>query len=1070
MDKILFDRNINLALSAAAGTGKTRTLALRFLDLYLKYQNLFSIYALTFTNKASQEMRERIVRYLDILCNPEELTESPGKNSADKEEKEIVKMFSSRFKNISGKARLRKHHLLSNFNDLNVSTIHSFLNSVLKTIPFQTNVLPDFKIIEETEKNILIDKVLDDLLNDAAHNNQLNVLINRVLDTKYTDIKNTIKTLFLSVLVRIPEIMEISNNFKTMEVEVDENFASFKISFLKLVNLFKNHPQYKNKNLKRKIEKIETLLKQKNREKLILEAMDLFQKEYFKKETALRPELKKISNLTTKQAKEYILSNNRKLLIDNLKLLFVVYDRFQNAKKDMNIVTFNDLETYTLKALSDNRVKEYLYFKSSSQIEHLLIDEFQDTSIIQWKILEPIAEEITSGDNHSFFYVGDPNQAIYRFRGGENRLFDLIPNRFPGKVQTEHLTENYRSKEKIINFINILFSSQPGHKPMKSMCRHGGWVRVEDLGEYKQKEGLEVVQARAVKIIKSLKRRGYDYADIALLVRRNETGARFSEVLEEAGIPTRSESKASLFYQRPVQDIVNILRWITNPSEDFYLSLVLLSPLFYFKENMLKNLGRAKKTNLWNFLISRHSNWPTVKKLRRILNISNSTGLYELISFIYSELKVTEKYNSPQPFLNLLEDAYKFENEKGTSISLFIEHLQKYSMAAELAGIETNAVQILTCHKAKGLEFPVVLIPETVWDMGGKENEQFVFKYSRDKHELKLEDIYYRKDPLLKLFKEEIFLEEKERIFQDELNNLYVAMTRAKEGLWIIGYKNMRLSNPEPVRHRIPSIKSWAGGNGGRFRARTWFDFMTKPIKDKMKAGIYGLGEIKKNEIPQKVYPAKLLKIHSQGKYKKIRNLLPAHSPSYLLLRDRRASVEVGGISDKVRMVFRWGEICHYALSKIKKIDKKSLDEIICFSIDSAQKRYAQSKKEGEEVTKRLNTLLKSVLTDKDLKFIFYTDGNTKVETEVPVYFKRNEAGILERIDRLLIRDNSVEIIDYKGGKICSRPDRLVLHKKYLKQMENYKIGISKIYPGKEIRCYFLWLDAPKGKRIEEIV
>ena len=119
MDKILFDRNVNLALSAAAGTGKTRALALRFLDLYLKYQNLFSIYALTFTNKASQEMRERVIRYLDILCSPKDLTE---------EEKEIVKIFDSRFKNVTARARLRKHYLLSNFNDLNVSTIHSFLN------------------------------------------------------------------------------------------------------------------------------------------------------------------------------------------------------------------------------------------------------------------------------------------------------------------------------------------------------------------------------------------------------------------------------------------------------------------------------------------------------------------------------------------------------------------------------------------------------------------------------------------------------------------------------------------------------------------------------------------------------------------------------------------------------------------------------------------------------------------------------------------------------------------------------------------------------------------------------
>ena len=245
-------------------------------------------------------------------------------------------------------------------------------------------------------------------------------------------------------------------------------------------------------------------------------------------------------------------------------------------------------------------MKEYLYFKSSSQIEHLLIDEFQDTSIIQWIILKPIVEEITAGENHSFFYVGDPNQAIYRFRGGESRLFNHIPNTFPGKIQSEYLTENHRSKEEIVSFVNNVFSSQPEYKPMKSTQKEGGWVIVEDLGEYKQKEGSEAVQKHVVKIIKSLKKKGYEYSDIALLVRRNEAGVKLSEVLEEAGIPTRSESKASLIYQEGIQDIMNLLRWLINPSEDFYLSLTLLSPLFSLKEKTIENLNREKNTAFLN--------------------------------------------------------------------------------------------------------------------------------------------------------------------------------------------------------------------------------------------------------------------------------------------------------------------------------------------------------------------------------------------------------------------------------------------------------------------------------------
>ncbi len=1070
MDKILFDRATNLALSASAGTGKTRTLSLRFLDLYLKYQNPASIYALTFTNKAAQEMRERIIHYLNILSSEtKELTE---------EEKEIARIFGSRFKDITRKARLLKHHLLSNFTDFNVSTIHSFLNSILKTIPFHTNVLPDFRVIEETEENILIDKVLDDFLNDAINNSDLKILVNRILDPKYPDVKNTIKVLFLSLLPRMLEIREIIGGFKEMEEKLSKNFDSFKLNCSKLTNLLKKYPHYKNKNLEKKMKRIESFFplapdvtsgragKQGTREKIVEEIMDLLHKSYFKKleESWLEgSELENLTKLLIEQARDYTLLHNRKLLIDNLKLLFALYERFQDSKTDMNVVTFNDLETYALRALPNSQTKEYLYFKSSSQIEHLLIDEFQDTSIIQWRILEPIVEEITAGENHSFFYVGDPNQAIYRFRGGESRLFNHIPNRFPGKIQSEYLTENYRSKEEIVSFVNNVFSSQPEYKPMKSTQKGDGWVVVENLGEYKQKEGLSTVQRHVVEIIESLKKKGYDYSDVALLVRRNETSVKFSEVLEKAGIPTRSESKASLIYQEGIQDIVNLLRWVINPLGDFYLSLTLLSPLFSIGEKRIEKFNRDKNTrlpknlfggqaSLFEFLEKKYSNWPVTKKLQKILCLSDSARPYELISFIYSELKVIEKYKCTEPFLSLLESAYKFENEKGTSLSSFIEYFHQYGSAIELTGSEMDGVQILTCHKAKGLEFPVVLLPETVWNMEGKENDQFVFEYNETEHELKLSDVYYRKDPLLKIFKKEIFQDEKKLTFKDELNNLYVAMTRAKEGLWIIGYKNIRLS--KPVRNQRNQFLKWSN---------TWFDFITNSEKLEMKNGVYTSGKIvsrqrlkkQRKPKPHPTRPTRDRQARKISSYQKGKKVFTPTEESLIL-------------SDERRDVLRWGEIYHYVLSKIKWVDEKNIVKTIHFSIDTTKRMYARSKKEQDKIAEKLNPVLRDILTDKDLKFIFYANGKVKVKTEVPIYFKRDRTEIFGKIDRLIIRENSVEIVDYKKSEKPAH--RAGGNEKYIKQMQNYQEGLSKIYPDKKIKSYLLWLDNPRGERIERVL
>ncbi len=1024
MDKILFNSNTNLALSASAGTGKTRALSLRFLDLYLKHENISSIYALTFTNKASREMQERIVHYLNILASPEKFPQ----------EKEITQIFSSRFKDITKKAEGLKHRLFSSFSDFNVSTIHSFLNSILKTIPFQTNVLPDFRIMETYEENILIDKVIDEFLKDSINEPNHRALVSKVLDVKKRNAKDTVKNLFLSVLPRMLEIQGIFTYLKETKQKPFQDFACLGQDCLGIVELLKNSGS-NNKNLSKKIETIDNLLRNGEKETLISEIIDLFNKSYFEKlkeEPQIGTQLNRLALSISRQAKEFASFNNRKLLFDNLNLLFTIHDRLQGAKKDANLVTFSDLENYALKAFSNIQTKDYLYFKSSSQIEHLLIDEFQDTSIIQWKILEPVAEEIVAGQNHSFFYVGDPNQAIYRFRGGESRLFDHIKNKFSGKIRAEYLTENYRSKEEIVNFVNDVFSLIPTHKPMKAMQGQGGWVVVENFGEYRQKEGFEAVQSSLVDAIRTLKKKGYNYNEIALLIRRNQTGTKFSEILEQSGIPTRSESKRSLVYQEGICDIVNLLKWLINPYEDFYLSLSLLSPLFCIKGKTMEILRQKKDCGLFETLKNKYPHWEATKKLQKILEICDFASPYELISFIYSQFNVMGKYkHNKGAFSALLEIAYKFENEKGASLFSFIEYLQQYGQTLKFSESEIDGVQILTCHKAKGLEFPVVLLAETVWNMEGIENEHFIFEYAETNSKLITNDIYYRKDPLLKLFRKEIFRDEKKRIYNDELNNLYVVMTRAKEGLWIIGYDNARLS-------------------------KTWFNFITKSGNIQIKNKSYRLGQIqdRKNSPKRK----------RESSARKIEGFISYPKREKVLMEPEEKTI----ISDKQRDILRWGEICHCALSNVEKVNEANLEQVICFAIDKTKATYSRNLQEQKELSEKLHLTLKDVLTDEDLRFVFCLDDTAKVKNEISIYFKKNKTSVLGRIDRLIIESDCIKIIDYKTGEkfMGTTPNST---KKYIKQMQNYRVGISKIYPDKEIKCYLVWLDNPIGKRVEQI-
>ncbi|HIE43324.1 MAG TPA: hypothetical protein EYP78_00825 [Candidatus Omnitrophica bacterium] len=1058
MDEVIFGTGESLALSASAGTGKTRALTLRFLNIYLQFRNLSSIYALTFTNKATQEMRARIIHYLHLIG---------GDVRPLEEEEALLRLFKQKFRDIHTTATVNS--ILANLSDLNISTIHSFLHTILKTIPFHGQVLPDFKVIEESEADIIIDEVVDDFLSEATSREDLKRMVEHVLRGGYQNVKNTLKEIFSSLL---PHILVIEKLFGTLRSSLEETrkktagiFASFQENSSRLISLLKSSTPplgasggregriYSNRYLTERIAKIEGSLE--NEEALVREIMELMTKSYFLRflenlknsgKAHLSLEIENLTHLIRKEAEDFTLLKNRKCVLENLILFHTLYERFQVHKREMNVLTFRDLENYAYHTLVNNQLKEYLYFKSSSQIEHLLIDEFQDTSIIQWSILKPIVEELTAGEGKSFFYVGDPNQAIYRFRGGESRLFRQVKDTFPGKINSAHLKRNYRSKKEIVQFVNRLFSTQPDHKPMEAVQKEGGWVRVEHLGEYKKKESREATHRRVIEIVKILKSKGYAYSDIALLVRRNEAGVACAQSLEEAEIPTRSESKAFLTHQEEVQDIMNLLRWLENPSEDFYLSLVLLSPLFSLRERevaQLKGETKGKQASsldsidadrqagsIYQLLELKYPEREVTKNLKKILNMTDLITPYQLLSFLYSELKVMEKYSYTEPLLALLKTVYELEKEKSPSLSTVIEYLQQYGSTIELKGGEIEGVRILTCHKAKGLEFPVVILPETVWEMGRRENDWFLFEYGNGGEAVRLKGIYYRRDSAIKIFKEDVFEQEKKRLIQDEMNNLYVAVTRAKEGLWILGYESPRM-------------------------AHTWFDFIVGCIRDEMKNGTFSTGEIEYQKAPQKRKVSPPTKIDIPSTHIRERR--------YLTPTEERAV-----LTDKERDAMRWGEIFHYALSKIIWIDEENLTQAINYAIDSTRRMYGHSREVEKEITEKLNASLQDILTDEELKLLFRRRDNASVKVETPIYFTEGTARISAKIDRLILGEHFLEIADYKTGSM-SIPARGWEREKYLRQMKSYRDGLSKIYPDKEIRCYFIWLDKPRGERVEKV-
>jgi len=1029
MAENFWDFHQNIALAAQAGSGKTRALTLRFLNLYLKEQNLSSLYAITFTNKATLEMKQRIIRYLNLLSG----SIPPEKD----EEKLIIEDFKKRYSDITTRANKCKNILLNNLSDLNVSTIHSLLHGLLGTIPFEAGILPNFRIIEDAERNQIIDEVIDKFLEETWEDHQREIY--EVLDPSRPDVKHTLREALFSLLFRLPEVDELLAEGKESLGEIKEKQKNI-LAFIEkdLQKLFSYLEEVKKsyelgKRLESKLSKLNEALK--DRKGYVEESLDLIEKSYFLKvleKHSCKKELERLVGALREKGRQYLLLNNHQLLLSHFNLLSALGDRFRRYKQENNLLTFDDLQYYASNVLSSRLDREYLYFKSSSQIQHLLIDEFQDTSVAQWHILNPIVEEILSSGEGSFFYVGDPRQAIYRFRGGEPALFSTVQASYPQRMSLKHLPQNYRSKGEIVNFINMLFSERDSSvPPMVAHQKSGGWIKVEDLGLYKQEEGARRTAEQVVNIIRFLTTaKGYNFSDIAILVRKNEAAIQLGEYLKSQNIPYLSESKANLTFAEEVRDILNLLRWLDNPEEDFYLSQVLLSPLFGLEDETLRQLRREEKTTLYYALQDNHPHWEVSKKLQNILNSVGFKTPYHLLSLIYSELKVRGKYNSPHALLQLLQTAYRLEVDNYYTLTSFLDYLDTYGQTLKISLKQLEGVKLLTCHKAKGLEFPVVILPETVWRMTDSENDWFVFEYESGEESFKLEDIYWRKDPSLKKIKGEIFEKEKERTYQDELNSLYVALTRAQEGIWLLGYRNEYIKN-------------------------TWFDFITNCLKDQMKKGQYTQGEIevvKTERLPQSA-------IYQKESKRKL--VFSPQFPSEGKFSTPTEAEEVGLLPEDKTHLYQWGQIVHFALAQVNWLDDKNLEEVIAEAVKKTQANFASNKPEEQNLESKLTSLLQGVLSDRELDFIFFQRGRkVQCSNELPIYFRQKNREVSGKLDRLLLEKDLGTIIDYKTG-----PTK----EEYSQQIKSYLQGIGKIYPERKVKAYLVFVDNPPGEKLQEL-
>ncbi|WP_304412262.1 3'-5' exonuclease [Lebetimonas sp. JH369] len=417
------------------------------------------------------------------------------------------------------------------------------------------------------------------------------------------------------------------------------------------------------------------------------------------------------------------------------KNLFYFYEKYKNLKfkikKEENILSFKDIEHLVYFLLRENPVdKDFLYFRLDSKINHILMDEFQDTSTAQWEIFEPLVDEIASGvgraENRSFFYVGDIKQAIYRFRGGRKELFSEVAKRYrANELEVEKLKVNYRSAKNIVDFVNSKFNlEEEAHRDEK------GYVEVDEIKE----DAFEGVYEK----IKFLNENGVKDKDIAVLVYTNDDILALSEFLEDKGKRVVTAKKAKVISQPSAKAIISLMKYLND------------------------NTQKIEKLNFLSLIGKKYSD--------EVIKIDKDRPI-KMIK------KIIDKYDlTDEASLKLLYHSSKYD-----TLEDFVSEIDNYK--DELPYKEFDGITVITIHKSKGLEFDNVI----VLDRLSKENSDrsnILFYYENAK----------LKDIKLKIANREYIDDEYKRIknvesrltLEDKKNVEYVAFTRAKNSLIIL--------------------------------------------------------------------------------------------------------------------------------------------------------------------------------------------------------------------------------------------------------------------------------------------
>jgi ATP-dependent helicase/nuclease subunit A len=1102
------DPAVHAALSASAGTGKTQVLTARVLRLLLQGARPESILCLTFTKAAAAEMANRIGARLAAWVRLKD-----SELAAD-----LLALGESNDERTRERARQLFAKVLDCPGGLKIQTIHSFAQGLLAAFPAEAGIVPGFQPIEGRAEQELVRRTLADLLAHAEAGGETLIRDVQCLSRRLGE---SAAVEYLQASARRPEALEQLGPPDTIESKIRELMElpaesledyiahhcgdeGFDCDLLRSVadanrrwgtQTGLGHADVIERWLS--LTPIERAAALPELRKVVLteKGTPRVSAGQTKAEPHYEHHAGRLANLIAELLR---LQNGARLAADmaaGLRAGQAFSVAYTKAKRAAGVADFNDLIDWTRRLLADPGMGEWVRYKLDRQIDHVLVDEAQDTNAAQWEIIERLVEEYFSGSSETerrtrtLFMVGDFKQAIYGFQGTDPKRFrearemfkrrarDLLDSVPATEFRDLSIAASFRSAQPVLDVVDAVIETVGpdalalGEPPRPHRAHHRDrpglvelwepfaveesaddsdegeerWVSLRDrryAEELAERVSLMVEEAPVL----ASTGRPLTPGDILILVRsRGELASLIVARLFSAGVPVAGVDRLHLHEPLAVQDLLSAVKFAVQPNDDLNLACLLVSPLIGWDQEQLRELAFGRKGSLWRELRQRSGEFAsvheTLAELLRIADFTTPSRFLETIFTgpmqgrrkLYSRLGMAAR----DAIDELMNSTFEFERNETASLDRFLSWFSRGTVDVQRdPGQPVNEVRVMTVHGAKGLEAPVVILADATGDPA---------KLGRIPLTVEVELERAGVAPLLRPKRDErcppfeqIILDEEQRDLEEHLRLLYVALTRAADRVIVSGVRPKERkdgADPRPANswHRIVE------------QAMGSLPSLSGEAHVALRYGSQGEGRPKSSKDKLELPPIPIPDWAGRPAPPEARPPRPL-APSAIATDDEIAPPP----SEAMRAASLRGTWIHQLLERLPTIEPGQRSAVA----DAWLERSAGVA--SGDLRQEIVQQVCGILSDPRFVELFGPDslGEAPLAATLP-----DGLVIAGTVDRLRVTEDHVSVIDFKTGRVPTTEAHIP--NAHRAQMAAYAQALGVIFPGRQVKAALLYTAGP---------